>query len=138
MPARLPRPSVSWSVTFSHPVSGVDAGDFALVQGGGVSGAAITSVIGGGTAWTVTASTGTGNGTLGLDLVDNDSIVDGGPTPLGGPGAGNGNFTGEVYVVNKLNVGALNACSDTSDCPDASRLHTRIANRALRRSSSRR
>src|SRR5439155_62961 len=35
-------PSVSWTVTFSEPVTGVDAGDFALVQGGGVSGASIS------------------------------------------------------------------------------------------------
>lgn len=123
--------SVSWTLTFSHAVTGVDAGDFALVQAGGVSGAAITSVVGGGTVWTVTATTGTGNGTLGLDVVDNDSIVDAGGTPLGGALAGDGNFTGEVYTINKLNVATLNGCSPDSNCPAGSRLHTRIANRAF-------
>lgn len=91
--------SVSWTVTFSSSVTGVDATDFALVQAGGVSGTSITSVTGGGTSWTVTANTGTGTGTLGLNLVDNDSIIDAGSIPLGGAGAGNGNFTGEVYTV---------------------------------------
>lgn len=96
--------SVSWTVTFSESVTGVDATDFALVQAGGVSGASITSVTGSGTTWTVTASTGTGDGTLGLNLVDDDSIVDAVGNPLGGAGAGNGNFTGEVYTVTKAAV----------------------------------
>ncbi|BAV32712.1 hypothetical protein SCL_0390 [Sulfuricaulis limicola] len=94
-----PGVSVSWTVTFSASVTGVDATDFALVQAGGVSGASITSVTGGGTSWTVTANTGSGTGTLGLNLVDNDSIIDAGSIPLGGAGAGNGNFTGQVYTV---------------------------------------
>lgn len=97
--------SVSWTVTFSEPVGGVDATDFALVQGGGLSGASITSVNPPGPAavYTVLADTGSGSGTLGLDLVDNDSITDAATNPLGGPGAGNGNFTGQVYVIDKDN-----------------------------------
>lgn len=91
--------SVSWTVTFSETVTGVDAGDFALVQGGSVSGASLTGVSGGGTTWTVTANTGSGAGTLGLNLADNDSIIDAGGTPLGGAGAGNGNFTGQIYTI---------------------------------------
>lgn len=92
-----PATSVSWTVTFSTSVTGVDASDFALAASG-VTGASITSVTGSGTTWTVTANTGSGGGTLGLNLVDNDSIVSG-TTPLGGSGAGNGNFTGQVYTV---------------------------------------
>ncbi|MFZ5567535.1 MAG: DUF6701 domain-containing protein [Pseudomonadota bacterium] len=91
--------SVSWTVTFSEDVTGVDAGDFALVPGGGVSGASITSVSGSGNTWTVTAAPGVNTGTLGLNLVDNDSIVDGSGNRLGGTGNGNGNFTGQVYDV---------------------------------------
>jgi MSHA biogenesis protein MshQ len=93
-----PATAVSWTVIFNTSVSGVDTTDFALVQAGGVSGASISSVTGSGTTWTVTANTGSGTGTLGLNLVDNDSITSGG-VPLGGAGAGNGNFTGEVYTV---------------------------------------
>src|SRR5207253_210067 len=44
---------------------------------------------------------GTGNGTLGLNLVDNDSIADGTGNKLGGTGTGNGNFTGQTYAVDK-------------------------------------
>lgn len=91
--------TVSWTVLFDTSVSGVDATDFVLVPGGGAMGAAITSVSGSGTTWTVSASTGTAYGTLGLNLVDNDSIVDAAGGPLGGVGAGNGNFTGQVYTL---------------------------------------
>ncbi|MFZ3126609.1 MAG: DUF6701 domain-containing protein [Rhodoferax sp.] len=91
--------TVSWTVLFDTSVSGVDATDFVLVPGGGATGAAITAVAGSGTTWTVSASTGTAYGTLGLNLVDNDSIVDAAGSPLGGAGAGNGNFTGQVYTL---------------------------------------
>ena len=59
------------------------------------------SVTGSGSNYTVTATTGTGTGTLGLKLVDNDSIFDIDNMPLGGTGAGNGNFTGQVYTIDR-------------------------------------
>jgi len=92
--------SVNWTVTFSEAVSGVDASDFALAVSG-LTGAAITNVTGSGTTWTVTASTGNGAGTLGLNLVDDDSVSDAAGNKLGGTGAGNGNLTGEVYSVDR-------------------------------------
>lgn len=92
--------SVSWTATFSQSVTGVDAADFVLAQTGGVVGASITSVAGSGASWTVTANTGTGtSGSLGLNLSDNDTIVAGGGTPLGGIGVGNGSFTGQTYTL---------------------------------------
>ncbi|MCQ8117763.1 LamG domain-containing protein [Methylomonas rosea] len=91
--------NVSWSVTFDKGVTGVDTTDFSLVPSGGVTGASISSVIGSGTSWTVTANTGLGSGSLGLNLVDNDTIKDSTNTVLGGSGSGNGNFTGQVYTV---------------------------------------
>lgn len=94
-----PATAVAWTVTFNASVTGVDTADFSLVQSGGVSGATITSVTGSGTTWTVNASTGTGGGLLGLNLVDNDTIVNASAIPLGDVGAGNGNFTGDVYNV---------------------------------------
>jgi hypothetical protein len=93
--------SVQWTVTFGESVTGVDSTDFTLPTTGAVSGAAITNVSGSGATYTVTASTGTGDGTLGLNLADNDSITDALGNPLGGPGAGNGNFTGQTYTVDK-------------------------------------
>ena len=93
--------SVQWTVTFSETVSGVDATDFTLVQAGGVTGASITNVTGSG-PYTVTANTGSNSGTLGLNLVDDDSIADAVGNKLGGTGAGNGNFTGQVYAIDKI------------------------------------
>ena len=71
---RRTRRACQWTVVFSESVTGVDAADFALVTTGAVTGATITTVSGSGSQYTVTANTGTGNGTLGLNLVDNDTI----------------------------------------------------------------
>src|SRR5436190_8101567 len=92
--------SVSFTVIYSESVTGVDSTDFAL-NSTGVTGASITSVIGSGTTYTVAVNSGSGDGTIGLNLVDNDSIVDTAGNPLGGTGAGNGNFTGQLYTVDK-------------------------------------
>jgi len=93
---------VDFLVKFSEPVTGVDAADFALTIGGGIVGAAITTVSGAGGDYVVRVDTGSGDGTLRLDVVDDDSIKDASQNPLGGSGAGNGSFTsGEVYVVGK-------------------------------------
>ena len=91
--------SVDYTVTFSEAVTGVDSSDFALTTTG-VSGASITGVTGLDAIWTVTVDTGSGDGTIRLDVVDDDSISAGPSDPLGGFGAGNGNFTaGEIYDV---------------------------------------
>ncbi|MBI5839740.1 MAG: S-layer homology domain-containing protein [Chloroflexi bacterium] len=93
--------SVNFTVTFSESVNGVDTGDFSLTTSG-VSGATVSGVSGTGSSYTVTVNTGTGNGTIRLDVVDDDSILDAALNPLGGAGAGNGNFaTGETYTVSK-------------------------------------
>jgi hypothetical protein len=92
--------SVNFTVTFSEPVSGVATNDFTLIKTGTISGESVMNVIGGPVIYTVTVNTGTGSGTLRLDVTDDDSIVDIAYNPLGGPGAGNGNFNnGETYIV---------------------------------------
>ena len=65
--------SVDWTVTFSESVAGVDDLDFALV-GSGLTGSSIISVSGSGTTRNVTANTGTGDGTLGFNVVDDDPL----------------------------------------------------------------
>jgi hypothetical protein len=95
--------NVRFSIVFSKDVTGVDTSppfsDFALYTSG-VTGAHVTTVSGIGSTYSVAVNTGTGNGTIRLDLVDNDSIRDSGNHPLGGTGAGNGSFTaGGVYTV---------------------------------------
>src|SRR5204863_8925296 len=61
----------------------------------------ITGVTGSGSSWTVTVGTGSGDGTVGVNLVDDDSITDLAGNPLGGSGAGNGNLTGQTYTIDK-------------------------------------
>jgi hypothetical protein len=91
--------SVHFTVTFSEAVTGVDVTDFSLTTTG-ITGASVTGVSGSGSVYNVTVSTGSGSGTLRLNVVDNDSIVDLALNPLGGAGAGNGNFnSGATYVV---------------------------------------
>ena len=91
--------SVHFTVTFSKAVTGVDTSNFALAVTG-VMGASITGVNSGATAYTVTVNTASGTGTIRLDVVDNDTIVDLALNPLGGAGAGNGSYTsGETYDV---------------------------------------
>jgi len=93
--------SVTFTVTFDANVTGVDATDFALTTAG-LSGVAVTGVSGSGTTYTVAVSTGTGSGTIRLDVADDDSITDGSGNKLGGDGAGNGDFTaGEVYTIDR-------------------------------------
>jgi hypothetical protein len=91
--------SVGFSVTFSEAVTGVDVSDFSLTTVS-IADASVSGVSGSGSVYTVTVNTGTGSGTLRLDVSDDDSIVDMAGNPLGGTGAGNGNFTGgETYEV---------------------------------------
>jgi len=93
--------SVDFTVAFSKPVTGVNASDFALATTG-LAGASVAAVNGSGMTYTVTVHAGSGNGTLRLDLSDDDSIKDASNHPLGGAGTGNGNFTsGETYAVEK-------------------------------------
>jgi hypothetical protein len=94
---------IHFTVNFTENVTGVDAGDFILTPSGSISNYAIAEVLGSGNSYTVTVNTGVGDGTLRLDLADNDSILDETSLPLGGVGAGNGNYSsGDVYVINKL------------------------------------
>jgi hypothetical protein len=96
---------VSFIVKFSTSVTGVSSSapfdDFALTVTG-IMGASISSVSGSGDTYTVTVNTGAGNGTIRLDVTDDDSIRDSNNYPLGGYGSGNGNFSnGETYTILK-------------------------------------
>ena len=86
--------SVSWTVTFTNAVSGVAAGNFSLVNGGLGGAPAISSVIvvGGApaTSWTVTAGTGSGTGTLGLNMANGTGVS---------ASIVNLPFTGQVYTI---------------------------------------
>ena len=73
--------SVAWTVQFSEAVTGVTSVNFALAATG-ISGATISSVTGSGTTWSVSASTGTDAGTLGLNLAVASGIKNGGGASL--------------------------------------------------------
>jgi hypothetical protein len=91
--------SVDFTVTFSEAVTGVDTGDFTLTVTD-ITGASITAVSGTGDVRIVTVNAGSGAGTLRLDVTDDDSIVDAADNPLGGAGAGNGDYIdGEYYTI---------------------------------------
>ena len=92
--------SVDFTVTFSEAVTGVDETDFVLTTSG-PSGVSIISMSGSGDTYTVTVDTGVGNGSIRLDVVDDDTIGSA-TAPLGGVGAGNGDYTnGEEYYIVK-------------------------------------
>jgi len=137
---------VNFTVTFSENVTGVDINDFALATSGGVTGAQITGVGGSGSTRTVTVNVGgVGAGTIRLNVVDNDSILDAASMSLGGSGAGNGNFSsGTVYnkptfadvttthwawksIQGVYDVGITSGCSASAYCPDASVTRAQMA-----------
>jgi len=63
--------TVNFTVTFSENVYGVSASDFMLAISG-VSSSSIDAITGSGTTYNVAVNTGTGNGSIGLNLVDHD------------------------------------------------------------------
>ncbi|WP_410220952.1 YDG domain-containing protein [Pedobacter sp.] len=88
---------ISFDVSFSKSVTGVDAADFTLTITGGITGAAVSSVSGSGSVYTVTVSTGTGDGTIRLDLNSSPTgIKDSAGNDIAG-----GYTAGQSYTVDK-------------------------------------
>ncbi len=74
---------VRFTVTFSEPVTGVDTGDLSLTVTGTVAGASVASVTPVSTSiYTVDVNPGSGEGTIGLNVVTGGGIVDGSSNPL--------------------------------------------------------
>ncbi|MCT7971026.1 Ig-like domain-containing protein [Laspinema olomoucense] len=92
--------TVNYTVTFSETVTSVDANDFSLAAGS-IADAAITSVTGSGNTYIVEVNTGTGDGTIQLELNDDDSIINSLSVPLGGVGIDNGSSIGQIYTIDK-------------------------------------
>jgi hypothetical protein len=74
--------SVTYTVTFNEPVSGVDPTDFSLALTGSVAASPPVVVSGSGAVYAVTINGISGLGTLGLNLVDDGSIRDAAGNPL--------------------------------------------------------
>jgi len=95
--------TVTFLVSFTESVSGLAASDFAISESG-VTGSSISGILFiGGSNYRVSVTTGNGEGTLGINITDDDSVLDAADNPLGGAGAGNGSFTsGEVYNLDQV------------------------------------
>ncbi|GHN02788.1 hypothetical protein WSM22_42770 [Cytophagales bacterium WSM2-2] len=89
--------TVHFSVTFDSNVTGVDATDFSLT-GTATAGGTI-GVTGSNASYSVTVSGLTAQGSLGLKLVDDNSIIDLAGNPLGGAAANDGDFTSSQYTL---------------------------------------
>jgi hypothetical protein len=84
---------VNFTVAFSESVTGVNGSEFSLTTAG-VSGASVTGVSGSDSVYTVTVNTGSGNGTIRLDISDSATITD-----LAGNLLSNLPYTGdEIYM----------------------------------------
>lgn len=121
--------TVDWTVTFSEAVSGLDTTDFALAVSG-LSGSSIISVTGGPTVYTVSANAGLGVGTLGLNLVDDDTIVNAATVPLAGTVTLDGGFTGQQYNVSRPSVANFNVVEPGANALTG-RIFTKIAGQAI-------
>ncbi len=88
-------PAYTYQVTFSEPVTGVDAADFTVStrDSGPAFGAAVESVTGDGTVFSVAILMNDDPGTPLLQVRDDDTIRDADLNPLGGPGLQNGDFS---------------------------------------------
>lgn len=95
--------TVRFTLKFIENVTGINTtmpfSDFSLTTTT-IAGASISSVSGSGTTYTITVNRGSGDGTIRLNVVDDDSIKDDAGNPLGGVGKGNGNYNlGATYRI---------------------------------------
>jgi fimbrial isopeptide formation D2 family protein/uncharacterized repeat protein (TIGR01451 family) len=89
--------SVAFTVTFSEPVTGGAAANFELNTTGTIAGASVGGVSGSGATRTVTVNTGSGDGTIRLDLTGAAGIADSaGKALIGLPFA-----SGAAYTIDK-------------------------------------
>ena len=93
---------VTFTVTFSEAVTGVGTDDFELTTTGPLTGASIVSAlsVSSNTVFSVVVNTGNGDGTIHLNIVDDDSIQNGSTIKLNGTGTDT-SATGIGYEVDK-------------------------------------
>lgn len=84
--------TVSWTVTFSEPVTGVTVGKFSLSEAT-TTGSTLIGIAGSGASYVVSAILGIGSGTVGLNLTTKTGIINAAGLTL------SSTFTGEVYTV---------------------------------------
>ncbi len=85
--------SLTYAISFSEPVSGLDVGDLQLT-GTGTAAGSITSVSGSGTSYTVTVDSVSGTGTLRLDVKSSGTgITDAAGNPIASGYTAGASFT---------------------------------------------
>ncbi|MBL7942631.1 MAG: S-layer homology domain-containing protein, partial [Flavobacteriales bacterium] len=91
--------SVDFTITFTTGVTGVDVNDFSLTTSGGLTGASVTNVTPVSTSvYTVSVNTGSGNGTIRLDVPITATIKDLSNNELSGLPF----MSGETYSISKM------------------------------------
>jgi len=100
---------VNFLVTFSHSVIDVDLGDFGLTVTGDISGVHLSGISGSGKTRTVSVNSGSGNGTIRLDVIDNDTIES-----TGGAYFERAFFGGQAYTIEKGPVVSTVSLPDTN------------------------
>jgi hypothetical protein len=110
---------VHFLVTFTEGVSGVGPSDFALSVSG-LTGASVqsTTALGPMAVWTVAVDTGSGDGAIKLNLVDDGTIVNGAGAALGGIGQQHYD-AGEEYSIDRTPPSAtiIEVSPDPRDTP---------------------
>lgn len=97
-------PTAVFTVTFNEDVTGLDVSDFLMtVVSGGTTGATVQTVTAiSGLEYDVTINTGTGDGVLRPDFVDDGSVLDLLNNNVGGTGPGDGDFSdGDLLTIDK-------------------------------------
>ena len=136
--------TVNFTVTFSESVTGVAVNDFSLTTSG-VTGAAVQTVTGSGTTYNVAVNTGSGTGTIRLDVPNTATVVDLLGNPLGGlPFVSGQSYTisetvtatfGDVptgywafsFVERLVDAGITAGCGNGNYCPEASVTRAQMA-----------
>jgi len=90
--------TVTWQVVFADAVDNLSQTNFTLVNTGLAGTPAITTVVAASgppsTTWNITASTGSGDGTLGLNLTNDTGLT---------PNVTNLPFTGQLFTLDRTN-----------------------------------
>lgn len=132
--------SVPFTVVFSESVTGVDTAEFNLTVSG-ISGAYVSSVSGSGNTYTVYAATGTGSGTLRLNVVNNGTIIDATGNPLGGSYTSGQTYNVRTttftdvpvshwawqFIERVYSAGIMGGCSSGIFCPESNLLRDQMA-----------
>ena len=119
---------VHYTVTFSEIVVGVGVNDFSLVAGAGLSGASITSIVPDSAtpsaSYVVTVNTGTGSGTLGLNVANGAAtIADLAGNSLSGNGSGSTVYVGPAYSIDRVPPRVASIVATDANLTNASVIH---------------